>query len=350
MGGAVSAGEDNDDLIDNLRDAHYIRTSAVERAFRAIDRADYYLDGYKGIAYKDLAWKHGNIHLSAPCIYSEVMEALELSPGLSFLNLGSGTGYLSTMVGLLLGPFGVNHGVEIHADLVDYAKQKLDKFIRTNISFDKFDFCEPSFVTGNFLEIPLETTAYDRVYCGAGVQKQHEEFMKNLLKIGGILVMPLEEKLTKITRKGPTTWETQKILAVSFAPVLLPVPENGERCPLQMPTPSVRSLQDLSRIAIRVRIKKAMKPPVKPRVIGINYYHQPSRKRRRVRNQRGGKEVVAKPVEEEDNNNLYDFYHELSSEDDGTSPDPTVNIFRERVLALPLPEPLKSYVLYYREK
>ena len=103
MGGAVSAGEDNDELIDNLKEAQYIRTELVEQAFRAIDRADYYLEEFKENAYKDLAWKHGNIHLSAPCIYSEVMEALDLQPGLSFLNLGSGTGYLSSMVGLILG-------------------------------------------------------------------------------------------------------------------------------------------------------------------------------------------------------------------------------------------------------
>lgn len=107
MGGAVSAGEDNDELIDNLKEAQYIRTELVEQAFRAIDRADYYLEEYKENAYKDLAWKHGNIHISAPCIYSEVMEALELQPGLSFLNLGSGTGYLSSMVGLILGKSGV---------------------------------------------------------------------------------------------------------------------------------------------------------------------------------------------------------------------------------------------------
>ena len=70
---------------------------------RAVDRAEYYLPDHRENAYKDLAWKHGNIHLSAPCIYSEVMESIKLQPGMSFLNLGSGTGYLSTLAGLVLG-------------------------------------------------------------------------------------------------------------------------------------------------------------------------------------------------------------------------------------------------------
>ena len=101
----MSAGEDNDDLIDNLVEADYIKSPEVERVFRAVDRAEYYLPEHRESAYKDLAWKHGNIHLSAPCIYSEVMESLKLSKGMSFLNLGSGTGYLSTLVGLVLGKF-----------------------------------------------------------------------------------------------------------------------------------------------------------------------------------------------------------------------------------------------------
>ena len=125
MGGAVSVGE-YDDLIGNLKEAQYIWTERVEQAFRAIDREDYYLEGYRDNAYKDLAWKHGNIHLSAPCIISEVMEAFKLQPRLSFLNLGNVPWYLSTMVGLILRPFGINHGIELHLDVVYYAKEKLE--------------------------------------------------------------------------------------------------------------------------------------------------------------------------------------------------------------------------------
>ena len=103
MGGAVSAGHNNDELTDNLVDGEYIVSPEVEKVFRAVDRAHYYLPEQRESAYKDQAWKHGNLHLSAPCIYAEVMEALQLKRGLRFLNLGSGTGYLTTMAGLLLG-------------------------------------------------------------------------------------------------------------------------------------------------------------------------------------------------------------------------------------------------------
>ncbi|XP_010016364.1 PREDICTED: protein-L-isoaspartate O-methyltransferase domain-containing protein 2 isoform X2 [Nestor notabilis] len=335
MGGAVSAGEDNDELIDNLKEAQYIRTELVEQAFRAIDRADYYLEEFKDNAYKDLAWKHGNIHLSAPCIYSEVMEALDLQPGLSFLNLGSGTGYLSSMVGLILGPFGVNHGVELHSDVIEYAKQKLDFFIKTSDSFDKFEFCEPSFVIGNCLEISPDCTQYDRVYCGAGVQKEHEDYMKNLLKVGGILVMPLEEK--------PNHADSGKSRLVHLPPV------------------AVRSLQDLARIAIRGTIKKLIHQETMGKT-GNGLKSPPRFKRRRVRRRRMetivflDKEVFASRISNpsDDNNNSEDIEDDTQEEEDTKpselKPDPPVNFLREKVLSLPLPDPLKYYLLYYREK
>lgn len=59
----------------------------------------------------------------------------------------------------------------------------------------RFEFCEPAFVVGNCLQIASDSHQYDRIYCGAGVQKDHENYMKILLKIGGILVMPIEDQV-----------------------------------------------------------------------------------------------------------------------------------------------------------
>ncbi|XP_041958471.1 protein-L-isoaspartate O-methyltransferase domain-containing protein 1 isoform X1 [Alosa sapidissima] len=362
MGGAVSAGEDNDDLIDNLKEAQYIRTEQVEQAFRAIDRGDYYLDSYRENAYKDLAWKNGNLHLSAPCIYSEVMEALRLRQGLSFLNLGSGTGYLSTMVGLILGPFGVNHGVELHKDVVEYAKERLEDFIKNSDSFDKFEFCEPKFVVGNCLEISSDSHQYDRIYCGAGVQKDHENYMKIMLKVGGILVVPIEDQLTQITRTGQSSWESKNILAVSFAPLVQQNRADGNKPDtVQLPPIHIRSLQDLSRVYIRRALHSQIEEasPATQRT-------PHKRKRRRCRRRRintyvfVGNQLIPQRVESEEEERIGEEIREEDEEDDEEkegseeqplkAEEPRVNLLRERILSLPLPDALKAYLLYYREK
>ncbi len=66
MGGSVSSGRTNDELVDNLCESSHIKTSQVERIFRAVDRAIYYLPSYKDVAYRDLAWRENKIHISAP--------------------------------------------------------------------------------------------------------------------------------------------------------------------------------------------------------------------------------------------------------------------------------------------
>ena len=52
MGGAVSSGENNDELVDNLVEAEYIKSPDVEKVFRAVDRADYYLLEHRDAAYR----------------------------------------------------------------------------------------------------------------------------------------------------------------------------------------------------------------------------------------------------------------------------------------------------------
>lgn len=45
--------------------------------------------------------------------------------------------WLKKLLFLFTGPFGINHGIELHSDVVEYAKEKLESFIKYSDSFDK---------------------------------------------------------------------------------------------------------------------------------------------------------------------------------------------------------------------
>lgn len=125
------------------------------------------------------------------------MESLDLEPGSSqnFLNIGSGTGYLSCIVSQVLGPDACLYGVEIYSDVIEHCQISLKRWKEARQA--TADKCiEPfmEFVCGNGLEIE-ETKGecqfgFDRVYVGASVSRSHLVKIANLLRPGGVLVAP----------------------------------------------------------------------------------------------------------------------------------------------------------------
>jgi hypothetical protein len=53
---------------------------------------------------------------------------------------------------LFSGPYGTNHGIEIHDDVVNYANKKLEEFRKKSPALDEYEFCEPKFVKGMVLQ------------------------------------------------------------------------------------------------------------------------------------------------------------------------------------------------------
>ncbi|GBP56830.1 Protein-L-isoaspartate O-methyltransferase domain-containing protein 1 [Eumeta japonica] len=316
MGGAVSAGRDNDELIDNLKGGKYIRTPRVERVFRALDRADYMLPHSRDTAYKDLAWKDGPLHLSAPCIYSEVMEGLELRKGLSFLNVGSGTGYLSTMVGLILGSGGINHGVEIHPAVIEYANHRHQEFVTKSYSVDEFDFCEPKFVLGNGLCLAPLQAQYDRVYCGAGCPEEYASYFKQLVKVGGILVMPLMDSLVQVRRVTQSSWVSRTLLSVSFAQLKVPTKEDTEDL-VKLDDISPPSLQVLCRAAIRNTMRHAL--------LSKHPHLMPAPRRVPLRSAAGPRRICI-PVEDDSDVETFNVLHDLDSTNGGNEMNALLNL------------------------
>lgn len=70
-------------------------------------------------------------------------------------------------------------------------------FSSTWVKMNLFFFVLSLFIrfAGNCLLLGSGCQLYDRVYCGAGCPSEHESYMKNLIKVGGILVMPLNDQV-----------------------------------------------------------------------------------------------------------------------------------------------------------
>lgn len=49
--------------------------------------------------------------------------------------------------------------------------------------------------TGNVLKISAVTNKYDRVYCGADCPKESLDYIKNLLKLYGIAIVPCDSQV-----------------------------------------------------------------------------------------------------------------------------------------------------------
>ena len=150
----------------------------------------------KDIAHKDQPIRDENIHISAPHIYGSVLEALELKndTGLSFLNAGSGTGYLTCIAASILGSRSVHYCVEIHEDVIRHSEEAIAEWKKTlpcNRGVPNIDI-----IQGNALELSTDkgecALGFDRIYIGAAIHKFNLHKFKSMLKPGGILVGPGE--------------------------------------------------------------------------------------------------------------------------------------------------------------
>lgn len=253
-----SGGESNTELVDNLVENALISVSAIEKGFRNVDRKMFVPKGKEDIAYSDQPLKDGNIHISAPHIYCSVLDALDLRPNscLSFLNIGSGTGYLSCIAAEILGPRSLNIGIEIQEDAVQHSHNSISKWRsakRTScgkrradsmMSNEEIDHVYPliDIIHGNGLEISSKLgesiTGFDRIYIGAAIEAAYLPRIKSLLSQGGVLVGPVDDELVKIVRIGQSVhiekdnsasldedideleFTTQVFSSVRFAPLL----------------------------------------------------------------------------------------------------------------------------------
>uniref|UniRef100_A0A914YBH2 Protein-L-isoaspartate O-methyltransferase n=1 Tax=Panagrolaimus superbus TaxID=310955 RepID=A0A914YBH2_9BILA len=187
---------DNQITIKKLKAAGNLRSPDIIAAFESINKAwfmpfkDEYDNSDINMEYK-YAESDLLIHLFSPSIYSTILENLDLQQGHSFLNVGSGTGYLSSICGCLIGSKGKNIGFEIHPKLIDFAftvREKLEAALASKI------WCPPEFKCINIFDFKTDEK-FDRIFIGASMMENQRTFICRMLKPFGIAILACDNKV-----------------------------------------------------------------------------------------------------------------------------------------------------------
>ncbi len=115
-----------DNLISHLQQEGRLQNPRLAEAMRAVDRAAFVPGTQDAYADAPLPLGYGET-ISAPHMHAACLDLLErfLVPDAHVLDVGSGSGFLTAVMGMLVGPTGRVVGVEKHPELAKQSEINL---------------------------------------------------------------------------------------------------------------------------------------------------------------------------------------------------------------------------------
>lgn len=202
-----------DDLIELLIKEEYLKTPAIIEAFRKIDRFDFVIDYLKTEAYRNSPLGIGfGQTISQPLTVAVMLELLQPEPGQKILDIGSGSGWSTALLCEIVGGGGKVYGVEIVPELSEFGRKNVShyNFVRQGIA----EF----FCADGSKGLP-EKAPFDRII-SAAASHQIPEAWKEQLKIGGRLVLPMNQSLWLVVRKAENDFEIKEYPGFIFVPLI----------------------------------------------------------------------------------------------------------------------------------
>lgn len=165
---------------------------AVDRALERVPRADFLPEPERRRAGEDRPLPIGHEQTSSqPSTVAAMLRLLDVRPGQRVLDLGSGSGWTTALLGDLVGPQGAVLGIERVPDLVSASRGAL---ARLDLPWARVRPAEPG-VLGAPGEAP-----FDRVLVSADAPEVPREVVDQLVD-GGVLVVPVAGEMLRVVRR-----------------------------------------------------------------------------------------------------------------------------------------------------
>lgn len=193
-------------LIEHLENnTRVLQTPKIKEAFDRIDRINFVPESYKEEAYEDYPLPIGfGQTISQPTTVAFMLELLDLRPNHQVLDVGSGSGYTAALLAAIVHKGSVL-SLEIIPELAEMGK----------INLAKYNFSNAKIKCSNGRLLPLNIGKFDRILVNAAGEDIPENLIE-ILKPGGIMVIPIKQSVIKVIKKGNSKIELTEYPGFAF--------------------------------------------------------------------------------------------------------------------------------------
>lgn len=200
-------------LVNNLIRLGYLKSDLVIDAFSEINRIEFIPEALSSDADADVALPIGfGQTISQPRTVAFMLELLQPKRGQTILDVGSGSGWTSALLGYIVGQKGKVVAIEHLHELFEFGMNNIDKF--GYVSKGIVECYETDGYLGNDIYAP-----YDRILVSAAVD-DIPDALKRQLKVGGIMVIPVHNDIWYVEKRGEDDFYKEEFTGFAFVPLV----------------------------------------------------------------------------------------------------------------------------------
>ena len=197
-------------LINYLIERERLKSKSVINAFKEADRKWFVLPEYRDQCYEDKPLTIGSGQtISQPTTVAIMMEALGVQRGDHVLDIGSGSGWTTVLLGYQVGPNGSVIGIERQDSLIELGTNNIAKFSQL-----------PIHINSATKSIGIPEKRFDKILVSAAGTCVPEDLL-NQLNVQGCCVIPIQNDIYIITKDEKNNVSTTYLRGFSFVPLIL---------------------------------------------------------------------------------------------------------------------------------